>query len=686
MKRDAWSGDERALFEALQELMAREFPEISQETARGVFETLLEEWSQATQEGKAAVWNTRITQSVATPLLATPMFASEPEVVPSVEITVDSRERIEGILEQVLQVGAVLVELDPPPPLNDLVAVRINFPEAHLTVETQGRVVHQSKTGTAIEVSSLTREDRLALEAIRADLAEKEAEEALEKGTLEGMPSVKDSILEPGVIPPVQEADPAHSFAPFSSRRKRRLVSTTMTRRKVDLATPDMDVVESSVRSGIKRGETREFYGPPPQWYSPEGDPERVEELAGERVLDVLLQISGNGMSGLVMFRNEEVEEQYLVDSGYVVERAVKPRFAEEELGPMLKAADRITKRQLAMAAAHADEFNMTVARSLLDLDILSPEELRNAIAGRLTFFLKEFCDQAGGTVEIYDAQALPAGFLPQPPLRVHVAVERVIFDRLFRELVQLSGPKRESSMEEEIDSYPEILAHERDRLERAIQSEEQRRLVDRVINGRRRLREVLTESPLSPAETFAVVYSLHRMGLLRFDRSLHATVVRERLRENVTVKYLSVHKASYFEVLNVHWSSYGEVIEKAYQDLIKQFDPAIIPDELEEEVHQRVAEINERVEAAYVTLARRETRHGYRTRIMPEYKLAHAIPLFLKQSELAERRGQWEEARDGLRRVLEIDPDQNDAARRLNRIEEILKGGLSPDPADTNH
>jgi tetratricopeptide (TPR) repeat protein len=349
---------------------------------------------------------------------------------------------------------------------------------------------------------------------------------------------------------------------------------------------------------------------------------------------------------------------------------------AEEELGPMLQAADRISQRQLAMAAAHADEFATSLERSLLELDILNTESLRYAIAGRLSYLLTEILDLRSGEVKIFGAHVLPTGFLPTPPLRVHVAVERGIYERFYQYLTNMPARKREIMIEGELDAYPEIVADERDRLERAITDGEQWRLVERVMSGRRRLREVFTESGLPSSKTFAVTYALHRMGLLRFDTSLHHTIVRERMRENVTVKYLSVHKASFFEVLNVHWSSYDEAIEKAYRELITQFDPATVPAKMEEEVHQRVAEIRERVEAAHKALARREDRHAYRMRIMPEYKLAHAIPLFMKQSELAERRKQWNEARDAIRRVLEIDPSHAEARRRLDHIDAMAATG----------
>lgn len=717
MSRNTWSSDERALHDKIKALISEEFGDLTRPQAEAVFAHLLDEiavsgaeadgdTAKTVQTDSSSGWTGRMTSDVVNPLApASSPKAESSRPRPSVLIRADDAAKVEGVLHQVMEVGALLVQLSPAPPLNDMVQLSLEFPSAHLTVEVEGRVVNNSERGTAIEVSSLDREDLVALQAIRKDA---EQERMNTEGTsrspgmerrsgegrrftgVGGAPGVNDSIMEPGAVPSaVQESDdPRRSFAPLRSRRGqgRRMVHTT-TRRRVDLPDPDMNLAQSPTRVKKDPGKsTREFYGPPPSWKSPVGDADRIEELAGDRVVDILLQLSENGFSGVLIHEVDGQErEELLFDGGYVVERATQPRVTEEELGPMLLAADRITRRQLAMAAAHADEFELTVSRSLMELDILNPDEIRHAIAGRLTFVLREFCQHQSGTIRIYEARALSAGFLPQPPLRVHVAVERVVFDRLYRRLSQMSGEARDRRMAEALDTYPEVVEFEQDRLERAVTREPQRRLLDRIINGRRRLREVMTESALSSAETFAVVFSLHRMGLVRFDRSLHDTVVRERLRENVTVKYLSVHKASYFEVLNVHWSSYSKVIKEAYENLVEQFDPAQVPDEMEDEVRQRVSEINERVEAAYAALAKRKTRHAYRTRIMPEYKLEHAIPLFLKQCELAERRQHWSDARDSIMRVLEIDPDHRAAGRKLARLEQIISGQVSPDPEQTN-
>ena len=711
MDRDTSSGDKDALIEAIEQLVDDRFADVNPELLEAAFDEVVDRQI-AVREGDdepasdvsetSSGWTGRIDSGLVRPVFpdSASISSTESEVpTSSVEISAESTVRVQGLLHQLLEVGAVLVELQPTPVLNEVIELTLEFPEAHLTINTRGRVVHNSGRGTAVEVSSLGREDRVALRAMHDDLdappLTKESMEAPDVAGDDSEPSVDDSIQDPGAVPTVQENDdPRRSFAPLGasrsragdgrSRQSRRMVSTS--RRRVDLPDPDMHVATSARSVEKVDGKTtREFYGPPPRWLEPTGDVDRIEELTGERVLDILLQLSEDGFTGMLVLEVDGTDQEQLVfDSGYVVERSVRPRVTEEELGPMLLAADRITKRQLAMAAAHADELGLSVGRSLMELGVLNPDDLRTAIAGRLTFLLREVCEQRQGAVRLFDGERLPTGFLPQPPLRVHVAVERIIFDRLFRRLSQKPGDEREDQMEQYLDTYPEILAGQRDRLERAVTDSEQVRFVEQVITGENRMREVMTESALGPSETFAILFSLHRMGLLRFDRSLHDTVVRERRRENITVKHLSVHKASYFEVLNVHWSSYSGVIEEAYNNLVEQFDPDEMPDDLDGDLHEKVGEINERLEAAYAALSKRKTRHAYRTRIMPEYKLEHAIPLFLKQCELAERRQNWANARDAIRRVLEIAPDHEKAKSKLARFDELVDGDGESDPVDT--
>lgn len=632
---------------------------------------------------------------------------ADSSVIPEIAVVAEDEYQVASLLHQIVDIGALMMQVDEPLQLNEFVTLVLEYEPAQFAMQVTGRVVNISPRGTAIEIMKLERDDHVALEQLYRDYqhligVNPDASAAPAKPPrvppataeeLRAPSTTQHGHARPKTQPRVSITRSSEGLKPYQRVGSTLNEPRLTVRRQVNVTAPDEEVVASSSKAAARppeeapAGKVDEFYGPMLRWLEPPGDADRIEELASDRIVDILLQLSGRSFSGMLELEHptddahpEEVRWQLFFDAGFLVEAVRTPRLARVELGHMLLLAHRADKTQLSMAAAHAEEAEISLARAMLELDLLSPDTLRHAIAGRLTFLLRLLCNTEAGTVRIYESRSLPAGFLPMPPLRVHVPIERTVFQLLFERLRQLSPRERERQAGEELDAYPEASMAEEERLERALVDDVQRRMVERLANGRKRLREVFTESALSGADTFAVLFALHRMGLLQFDRSLHHTVVRERYRENVTVKYLSVHKASYFEVLNVHWSSYDEVVEQAYRELIQQFDPAGVPENLEREVHQRVREIRERVESAYQVLARREHRHAYRTRIMPEYKLAHAIPLFLKQSELAERRQEWEESCDSLRRVLEIAPDHDGARKRLERARKFLEQGSLQD------
>lgn len=676
----------------IRNLLSAEFERLAPSDAAGVLAAISTELQQMSEAGVSSISEMSRTANPVSEAWQSeddPVLAYQEDG--SVEVSTRAKDTTARLINEILNVGAVMLDLDPLPELNKVVEVRFRFPEYHLDFGTRGRVVHASAKGCAIEMSHLDKEDRAAIEGLWPDIqAAAEAPEAEEESDQDGadfdeaFDDKKSSASQTTQAPAGVKASDS---VPVPSLGRR---PETQFRRRVDLTNPDVKVI-SSTQMGIKAVTTRELYGPAIPKVDPSGEFDREEALAEERILDIFLQLSQDGTTGMVELVHESADaeepivRQILLDSGFVVEISREPRNADEELGPMLHRADRITKQQLSMSAAHADEHDGTIERSLLDLGILDPDRIRQSIAGRLTYLIREMLSLTDGELRIYQSSALPAGFLPAPPLRVHVAVERIAFKRLYETYRQKPLKERESLANDYLEAYPEVVPEELERVERTLTEDSHSSLLEKVVNGRRRLKEVFTESTLGHAETFALVHSLHRMGLIRYDRSLHQTVVRERFRENVTVKYLSVHKASYFEVLNVHWSSYDDAIKKAYEELKIQFNPDEVPENMEADVHKRVGEIRDRVESAYQVLARRDTRHAYRKRVMPEYKLEHAIPLFMKQSELAERRQQWKEARDASLRVLEIAPDNEQAAHKIERIEAILDNRLSPDATESN-
>ena len=552
------------------------------------------------------------------------------------------------------------------------------LPPAGLDVHLGGGVINLASTGAAIEIKDLAKDDRATLEALYN----------AHKSLLDAPPTTTPPTPRSERV--LADARPERTSQGMATEASQGQSENVGFRRHVTVTKPDLEIVSQSSMGFDQHSNVEvpdEFYEPSLGWVKLDDQtpPVREETLTEDRLLDVMLQLSSHQFSGMVQINQEargsaeSAQWQFSFDAGMMCDVKVMPRQARAELGHMLRMAKRLSKTQLEVAAAHAEEQSSSLARSIFDLELMPAPKLTNALAGRITFLLRYVCTSAWGTVSIYADDVLPQGYLPMPPLRVHVPVEGIIYQILSERFRQMPTAAREKTLATEIEAYPEVVGGDQERVASALGDPKLEQLVARVATGRKRLREVITESSLPGTETFALLFSLHRMGLIQFDRSLHHTVVRERFRENVTVKYLSVHKASYFEVLNVHWSSYDTIVERAYKELVVQFDPANVPNNLEPEVHQRVREIRDRIESAFQVLSRREHRHAYRTRIMPEYKLQHALPLFFKQCELAERRGHHVEALDSLKRVLELKPDDKEARGHMKRIREHIKeGGLS--------
>lgn len=395
-----------------------------------------------------------------------------------------------------------------------------------------------------------------------------------------------------------------------------------------------------------------------------------VEQLGETEIEPLLLELSEQTFSGVARYEGSERDAQLLFEEGFVFEVLTRPTREEERLGSMLRLGEQVSEAELEQARARADRDGTTLQTTLQALGILEAEHVRQAATSRLSYLLHQLCDAEAGDVSLYQPSVERVGTLPPADLRSHVAPEQIVFRRRFERFSQLEPDEWEGMIDIYGEMYPKRSDRADGRIERSFADDAHRRLGRDFIDGRHSFEQIITHSPLPPGETIAVVSALRSMKLVDFHTTIGPGVQAERFQEIVETKYLSVHKASYFEVLNIHWSSYDEVTDRAYEMLRERYDTDHLPSGLPTEIRQKAQEIAERIETAYEVLKYRETRHKYRQKIMPDYKLEHAIPLLLKKADLAEQRDQFDLAEDALRRVLEIEPEHRDAKGRLEGLE----------------
>ena len=251
-------------------------------------------------------------------------------------------------------IGALMMQVDQPVKLNEFVTLLIEYPSVQFSLEITGRVVNISARGTAIEIMKLEREDRAALERLYQDYQH-----------LVGAPDWRPSrrLKKSSPRRPPSARPQSHARAGLAHRgggeTYSRIGSTLheprMTvRRQVALTDPDEEVLTDSTQvksltSAASRRDDEEFYGPQLRWIEPQQDPDRIEELAGDRIFDILLQLSGHVFSGLLELEqqartedSEPVRWQLLFDAGFLVDAVRHPRMARVELGNMLLLAKRV--------------------------------------------------------------------------------------------------------------------------------------------------------------------------------------------------------------------------------------------------------------------------------------------------------------------------------------------------------
>lgn len=558
---------------------------------------------------------------------------------PLITVSPRGREQLSRVFEQLLDVKALWLKLEDPPAANLEVEVLLDIPEYGFENAITGRVVHRTETSAAVDISSIGEDEFESIEEVyERHTARLEADSATETHRRLGVePTSRNTVDE--------DVNDTWDGSPSSSLALSRTFET---------------VTEQDSY----------WYGPRSAWIEPRGVGPSEEVFEGIEAETLLLEVSKRAFTGLVEFASEERNFQLLAEEGHIVAVAGRPHHAREELGPMLRVAERVSEDELAKASSFAIKKEISLEMALAQLEIISAEEIRQAVAGRLTYMLRMICDFGEGDARLTDRGNLSHYPVPSESVRAHVPVESVIFRRRIDRFHRLGSDERDARIDEYGDRYPDVASDAEGRIPRAFADEAHRTFVRRLIDGSTSLRDLIATSFLPPAEAVSVLDALWSMDLVVFrdDPSNADSVIR--FQDDIHIKHLSVHKASYFEVLNIHWSSYDDAVERAYRQQRDYFDPESAHDLLNRESERRLEEIAERIDSAYRVLKKRKSRHAYRKKIMPEYKLKHGIPLLMRRGRLARERGTTEVARDAFARVLEIDPERSEAAGELRALQ----------------
>jgi hypothetical protein len=189
--------------------------------------------------------------------------------------------------------------------------------------------------------------------------------------------------------------------------------------------------------------------------------------------------------------------------------------------------------------------------------------------------------------------------------------------------------------------------------------------------NGATSVGALLSKSPVRRHATLVLLATLDRMGYLEWVRHDVAELRAMRAKPHIEQKLSELQQADLFAILDTHWSDYDAVIGAAAKRVIDGLDLPYLSEHGPAETQQSARRLTMGLRAVADRLSTRPLREAVRAKVIDDFARSSAIDLYEKQAEMALFKSDWEHADDQLHRILELEPGNRRAAKRLEEVAE---------------
>ena len=189
--------------------------------------------------------------------------------------------------------------------------------------------------------------------------------------------------------------------------------------------------------------------------------------------------------------------------------------------------------------------------------------------------------------------------------------------------------------------------------------------------NGATSVGSLLSKSPVRRHATLVLLATLDRMGYLEWVRHDVAELRAMRAKPHIEQKLSELQQADLFAILDTHWSDYDAVIGAAAKRVIDGLDLPYLSEHGPAESQQSARRLTMGLRAVADRLSTRPLREAVRAKVIDDFARSSAIDLYEKQAEMALFKRDWEHADDQLHRILELQPGNRRAAKRLEEVAE---------------
>jgi hypothetical protein len=376
-----------------------------------------------------------------------------------------------------------------------------------------------------------------------------------------------------------------------------------------------------------------------------------------------ILMAAGRKEHGVWTVQTDGVTFHALASLGEPLDVQVMPNTGLFSLAVMIGHRGLLDVDVIGAADAHAKHYDIDVGDMLIRDETMTEEQVTTLRGQRLKFLLMKMLQATSGAF-FYNPSKIVPFQVPVPSYHL----PKLVFEGTVKRHQQRTHADLSACRERLANHYPI-------RVEPALLSDEDlqlgskdQRFVETCLDQGRRLWEIQTISNLNKTHTTVLLLTLEDLGVITFvediDKSYHDAQLIERFRSRAA----NIQRETDFELVGCHWSAYGDMIEAGYQKAVDGLaDHQFKPDQLVE-IRDHLAVIRAEVKAGYQRLQQPKGRKACRLEITDELMLMNSVDLFLKQADMALMRDDADRAKDYYLRVLELEPRNAIARKRLKK------------------
>jgi hypothetical protein len=393
----------------------------------------------------------------------------------------------------------------------------------------------------------------------------------------------------------------------------------------------------------------------------------QLEQIAPERVL---LDVMAHRGWGVLEIASPDLCRQVILHNGYVLDIQCDPDQDAESTSSLLLRAGQISKEQWEHARRHAADHDIDVDEGLVAIGALSYRHLMLAMKSRLITLTDALLNQRRGLARFFPL-ALPPQHYVAPP----VAIGARVVNHVYRHYADFDAEALRSLCESRYGHR--LLATSRrapvDIDELGLEPAGQR-MFEALQTHPRPLKAVLALAPDRPRATMILLLTLDHINLLVVTRGRPqnlATFGADKARyEDIQDFYGRILTDDHFAVLGLHWSTYDQEIQEAYLRLSQRYAPCDQFADLA--LRSKLEAINERIQKAYDAICRPAKRAAYRQALIEPSTVTTALDMLRRQAATARLQCDLDTAIDACCRIVELDPDDNQAREDLKQLRPI--------------